>query len=184
MATANFINWIERRADELREKCSLQPFARLNPFDLAEKMSVKIFTPHDIPGLDPTVLREVVGTGAGAWDAATIPLPDGVHVVIMNPTKVKERQHASLMEELSHIHLEHKPTKLHTVNGLVLREWKQTHETQAFWVGAAALVPRRVVKGAITRRISLLELARQCGVSRELIEFREKVLGLRLHRAA
>ena len=102
----------------------------------------------------------------------------------MNPTRCRERQHASLMEELAHIALDHKPTRLTAVNGIVLREWKQAHETQAYWVGAAALVPQRVVKGAITRRMTLPELAEQCGVSQELIVFREKVLGLQLARPA
>lgn len=183
MASEHFIKWIERRAHELRDKCSLAPFASLNPYDLAVKMGVAIFTPQTIPGLDPDILHQVVVTSGGSWDAATLPLPDGMHVVIMNPTKGKERQHASLMEELSHIHLEHKPAKLRTVSGLVLREWNQTHETQAYWVGAAALVPRRVIKGAITRRMTLADLARQCGVSQDLVIFREKVLGLRLLRA-
>lgn len=184
MASEHFINWIERRGNELRDKCSLAPFASLNPFDLAVKMEVVIFTPQTIPGLAPAILQQVLVNNADSWDAATLPLPDGMHVVIMNPTKGKERQHASLMEELAHIHLKHKPAKLRAVNGLVLREWNQTHETQAYWVGAAALVPRRVIKGAITRRMTLLDLARQCGVSQDLVVFREKVLGLRLLRAA
>lgn len=88
------------------------------------------------------------------------------------------------MEELSHIHLKHKPTKLQVVNGLVLRDWNQTQETQAYWVGAAALVPRRVMKGAITRRMTLADVAGECGVSHELVGFREKVTGLKLLRAA
>ena len=87
------------------------------------------------------------------------------------------------MEELAHIHLNHKPKTLRTVNGLVLRDWKQSHETEAYWVGAAALVPRRVVKGAITRRMSVVQVAGACGVSTQLVEFREKVLSLRLERS-
>jgi hypothetical protein len=178
MAPTHFINWVERRGDQLRQKCELQPFARLDPFILAERMEVPVFRPHDIPGLDPAVLKHVTVHGADEWDAGTIPLPDGRHTVIMNPTRPPERQHASLMEELAHIHLEHKPGRLHTINGIVLREWKQTDETQAYWVGAAALVPRRVIKGAITLKLTIAELAKQCVVSTQLVVFRAKVLGL------
>ena len=178
MATAHFINWTERRADQLRGKCNLGPFDRLDPFALAGKMQVEVIRPHDIPGLDRKVLDHVIGHGAHEWDAATIPLSDGIHKVIMNPTRGPERQNASLMEELAHIHLEHKPGRLQTVNGLVLREWKQTHETEAYWVGSAALVPRRIVKGAITRKMSVAELAAQCGVSTQLVAFRFRILGL------
>jgi len=181
-ARPHFIKWIEGRAQELRAKCSLAPFARLNPFTLAAEMAVPVFTPMEISELDRDMLNRVLTDGAHEWDAATIPLPDGSHVVIMNPTRGRERQHASLMEELAHIFLEHKPMKLVTVNGMVLREWKQSHETQAYWVGAAALVPERVVKGAITRNMTLPDLAEQCGVSQDLVAFRENILGLRLLR--
>jgi Zn-dependent peptidase ImmA (M78 family) len=133
--------------------------------------------------LDQAVLDHVLSTGAGEWDAGTVPLAGGAHVVVMNPTRGLERQRATLMEELAHIYLEHKPAGLQTVNGIVLREWKQTHETQAYWVGAAALLPRRVLKGAVTRGMTAAELATQCGVSEDLVGFREKVLGLRLIRS-
>lgn len=168
----------------MRAKCSLGPFARLDPFALAAKMGVPVLTPLEIPGLDPRVLQRVLAEGAGEWDAATLPLPDGSHVVVMNPTPCRERQHASLMEELAHIFLEHKPSKLTTVNGMVLREWRQAHETQAYWLGASALVPERVMKGAITKRMTLEQVAADCAVSKDLVVFRERTLGLQLQRSA
>ena len=182
MASPHFINWVERRGEQLRAKCDLAPFARLDPFNLAQRMEVHVIKPDDIVGVADDALEQILVLDCDSWDAGTIHLPDGRHVVVMNPKRGRERQHASLMEELSHIHLEHAPTKLQAINGIYLREWKQTHETEAYWVGAAALVPRRVIKGGITRRISLEALASQCGVSRQLVEFREKVLGLRLLR--
>ena len=183
MASPHFINWVERRGEQLRAKCGLTPFARLDPFLLAQKMEVHVIKPDDIVGVADDALEQILVLDCGSWDAGTVLLPDGRHVVVMNPKRGRERQHASLMEELSHIHLEHAPTKLQAINGIYLREWRQTHETEAYWVGAAALVPRRVVKGAITRRMTVEALAMQCGVSCPLIEFREKVLGLRLARA-
>ncbi len=181
-ARPHFIRWLEGQAQQLRAKCSLSPFARLDPFALAGKMDIPVYTPRDIPGLDAAVLHRVLADGAGEWDAATIPLPNGSHVIVMNPIPCRERQHASLMEELAHIFLKHKPSALRTINGMVLRVWKQAHETQAYWLGAAALVPQRVMKGAITRRMTVEQLAADCCVSKELIIMREKVLGLQLPR--
>ena len=82
------------------------------------------------------------------------------------------------------MHLRHEASTFKVVNGIVLRDWKQKHETEAYWVGAAALVPRRVMKGAITRRMTIIDLAGECGVSRQLVEFRERILGLKLLRPA
>jgi hypothetical protein len=179
MATKHFLNWVEARGERLRAKCNLKPFAQLDPFALAIQMNIPVIFPQDIPGLDAAILRQVLHAGREEWDAATIPLPSGDHVIVMNPTPCIERQRASLMEELSHVDLGHKPGRLQTVNGLVLREWKQTHETQAYWVGAAALVPRRVMKGAITLRMTVADVAHNCGVSIKLVQFRERVLGVK-----
>jgi hypothetical protein len=55
---------------------------------------------------------------------------------------------------------------------------------QAYWVGAAALLPRRVLKGAVTRGVTVADLATQCEVSQDLVGFRERVLGLRLLRSS
>jgi IrrE N-terminal-like domain len=184
MATQQFLNWVEARGEQLRAKCQLAPFARLNPFSLADKMEVLVIKPVDVPGISQDVLDQILIADPDAWDAGTVTVGEGKHIVVMNPSRVRERQNASLMEELAHIHLGHKPSRLHIIGHIVLREWKQSHETEAYWVGAAALVPRRVVKGAITRRITVPALASQCDVSCQLIEFREKLLGLRLLREA
>jgi hypothetical protein len=182
MAKPHFINWVETRGQQLRARCELPPFARLDPYHLAAKMQTPVITPAEIHGMEDHVLEQVLVVGCDAWDAGTVSLPDGSHIIVMNPKKGRERQNASLMEELAHIHLGHKPTRFQSINGIVLREWNQSQETQAYWVGAAALVPRRVMKGAITRRMNILDVASQCQVSRELMEFREKLLGLRLLR--
>jgi hypothetical protein len=183
MATEHFLRWIEGRAERLRSKCVLSPFAQLNPFTLAAKMSVSVICPQDVEGLDPEVLDRVLNVGGMEWDAATVPVGDGCHIVVLNPRPCVERQRVSLMEELAHIDLGHEPAGLKIVNGIVLRDWKQTHETEAYWVGSAALVPRRVMKGAITRGMTLAAVATECGVSHALVEFRERLLGLKLLRS-
>jgi len=182
MAAQHFINWVERQGEQLRAKCALKAFDPLNPFALAEKMMVPVVRPAEVVGASEADVRHLLEIDPNAWDAATICLPDKRHIILMNPTRTIKRQHASMMEELSHIHLDHKPRKLVDLGGIYIREWKQADETQAYWVGAAALVPRRVMKGSITLRRSLPAVALQYGVSEELVAFRERILGLRLER--
>jgi hypothetical protein len=182
MATQHFLNWVEGRAERLRARCGLSPFAQLNPFRLAATMDVPVLYPREIEGVDGDVIDHVLNTGGREWDAATVPVAGVGHVIVMNPGPCSERQRASLMEELAHIDLGHKPGGFRTVGRLVLREWKQSHETEAYWVGAAALVPRRLVKGAITRGITVAAVAKECGVSQALVGFRERVLGVKFLR--
>jgi hypothetical protein len=84
------------------------------------------------------------------------------------------------MEELAHLSLDHKPSRLISYDGVIVRTWNKTEETQAYWVGAAALLPRRVMKGARTLGRDAAAVANEHLVSEDLVHFREKVLGIRL----
>ncbi len=182
MATPHFINWIEGQAHGLRKISGVSTFGRLNPFDLAKKMSVEVTDPLKIKQLAREILDQLFGDSK-SWSAGTLPLPDGKAIVVINSTHTETRQRASLMEELVHIKLKHKPTKLIHADGMTVRNWDQTQETQAYWVGAAALLPRCVMKGAKTLGWTIEKVATDHGVSIQLVEFREKILGIKLKRA-
>jgi hypothetical protein len=85
------------------------------------------------------------------------------------------------MEELSHIYLGHTPTQLILIDGgPAIRTFKKSHETEAYWVGSAALLPRTILESARAGRISRDVLVGRYGVSSALVTFREKVTGIRL----
>jgi len=145
-------------------------------------MEVAILDPTQIPGLSEEIFKQLLVCDSGAWSAGTLHIPGGRDHVIINPTHDIRRQRTSLMEELSHIELGHKPSRLVHNNGVCIRSWNQTQETQAYWVGSAALVPRRAIKGAKTLGLTIQVFADRQGVSVRLVEFREKVVGIRLSR--
>ena len=182
MATEHFLNWIEGKAHGMRSMCDLQPFDRLDPFELAEVMEVKTLKPQLVDGLTPDVLDRLLVRDSTSWSAGTLRGPDGCKYVVMNPTHDIRRQRSSLMEELAHVVLGHQPSKLIRLNGVCIRSWKQGQETEAYWVGAAALVARRVMKGARTLGLTVEDVAEKHGVSVDLVLFRERVLGIRLER--
>lgn len=181
MATPHFLNWIEGQAYGLRELCGVSAFGRLEPLDLAQKMSVEVIVPSSIQCLS-SIAQDQLKKDSSAWSAGTLHLADGRTIVVMNPMHEKPRQRASLMEELVHIKLNHKPSQLLQANGLTFRTWNQTQETEAYWIGAAALLPRRVMKGARTLGHTAEQVAQDHGVSMQLVEFREKVTGVHLVR--
>jgi hypothetical protein len=84
------------------------------------------------------------------------------------------------MEELAHVFLDHSPSQLIKVNGLAMRSFNRSNETQAQWVGWAALVPLVVLEHAQSNARGRRDVARDCGVSQQLVIFREKVTGIRL----
>ena len=94
------------------------------------------------------------------------------------------------MEEISHVFLGHKPSRLEIKN---MNRGGQDHcarlqadvEEEAYSVGAAALVPYAGLKKLIAQGKSSPEIARHFRVSRELVEFRMKVTKLwELYKAA
>lgn len=180
MATIHFLGWVERRAGRMRAMLSLSPRAALNPLDLAPSLKATIIDLTALDGLSPEDSHQLLVTDSESWSAGSIHLPGGRVGIMLNPTHAPTRRRATLMEELAHIYLEHPPSQLIMVNGLAMRSFKKTHETQAYWVGAAALVPLAVLEHAQANGRTRADVARDCGVSEQLIGFRENVTSVRL----
>lgn len=175
-----FKGWIEGKARALREKCGVTPFARLDPFELARKMQILVVPPSHFSDVTVEMLHKVTVKFKDAWDAGTLPLPDGTHLVVLNPAREHLRKHTSVMEELAHIYLDHKPSQLVDIGGIVLRSWNSSNEKQAYAVGSAALLPEYLLKGARTRGYTAEQVSEQHQVSRELVAFRLNVTRIAL----
>lgn len=173
--------FLEGHANALRAKCALPPFGRLDPFQLARRMEMQVLMLDERCGVPLDVCERLLGCDSRAWSAGTLHLPDGGKLVVMNPTHQVQRQRASLMEEIAHIHLNHRPTQLIHVNGMVLRSWDDSAEKQAYWVGAAALLPERIIKGSRTLGKTVEEVAEEHGVSIALVKFRANILSIPLN---
>jgi IrrE N-terminal-like domain len=181
VATEHFLNWIEGKAQGLRNVCKLSTFARLDPFELARTLEVNLVNMNEL-SLNSEIMNQLTLDDPGAWSAGLLFGPDGRKLVVLNPTHNARRHRASLMEELAHVWLEHKPSRLISFDGVIIRTWKKTYETEAYWVGAAALLPRRLMKGARTLGRDAVTVANEHMVSEDLVHFREKVLGVHLPR--
>lgn len=180
MATKHFLGWVERRAGRMRGMLSLTPHSALNPYDLAPLLKARIISLKDLVGLDSKDSHQLLAIDPESWSAGSVHLPRGRVGIMINPTHAPTRIRATLMEELAHIFLEHAPSQLIMVNGLSMRSFNKTNETQAQWVGWAALVPLVVLEHAQSNGHSQIDVARTCGVSTQLVGFRENVTGIRL----
>lgn len=174
----------EIRALALRDFAGLRrDDDRLNPFELARYAKLLVASFEQIePFLTEETKAHLLESGRDKWSggACSQALPDGKKLIILNPTHGENRQNATLMEEICHVFLGHKPSRLaitnYNKNGEVIaRDYQHDVEEQAYSVGAAALVPfsslRRFVEHGRTSR----EIARHFNVSRELVEYRMKV---------
>ena len=156
---------------------------KLNPFDLAQYAKLLVASFEQIePFLSAESKMHLLNGGKDAWSggACSQVLPDGKKLIILNPTHGENRQNATLMEEICHVFLGHKPSRLaiesyNKQGKVVARDYHHEIEEEAYSVGAAALVPYSALKRFVERGKTSREIARHFNVSRELVEYRMKV---------
>ncbi len=155
----------------------------LNPFDLARYAKLLVASFEQIePFLSDESKAHLLIDGKDAWSggACSQMLPDGRKLIILNPTHGKNRQNATLMEEICHVFLGHKPSRLAVENRnkegkVIARDYHAEIEEEAYSVGAAALVPYAALRKFVAEGKTSREIARHFDVSRELVEYRMKV---------
>lgn len=154
----------------------------LDPFQLAAYAKLLVVPLEQIAALSDQARTHLLGDGKDAWSggAASHKLPDGRKLIILNPTHSKNRHNATLMEEISHVFLGHKPSRLsierrNAKGEIAARDYNHSIEEEAYGAGAAALVPYTALKNMVGDGKTIQEIARHFRVSRALVEFRIKV---------
>ncbi len=169
----------------LRDFARRRPNAPLNPFDLARFANLFVIDIERIKGLSSQSRDLLLGSASEEWSggACSRPLADGRRIVVLNPNHGPARTNATLMEEITHVFLGHKPNRLAVIadegRGQTLaRDYRKLDEEAAYAIGAAALVPFAALRRAVLEGKSAAEVARHFRVSRDLIEYRLKVTRL------
>jgi uncharacterized protein DUF955 len=175
----------EPKAQQLRALLHLRVEDILDPFELAPKVGLTLMDVSEIPAGDE--LRSYLLDGAGShWSAGVhaTPLPDGTYLCILNPTHDPRRKRISLMEEVSHVFLRHKPTTVRNVGGgLSSRDFLKSQEEEAYGVGAAAIMPWAFFHD-LNDGMSVEEIAAKYGVSTALVVYRISITGAtNLHKS-
>ncbi|MBA3353347.1 MAG: ImmA/IrrE family metallo-endopeptidase [Blastocatellia bacterium] len=173
----------EMRGRGLREFAGLRrDDQRLDPFELAKYAGLLVPTFDEIKGLSAETRDQLLNLAKDKWSggAASIRLPNGKKLVILNPTHAATRHKATLMEEISHVFLGHKPSRL-AIEGrdkhgnAIARDYNADIEEEAYATGAAALVPYGGLKRFVESGKTVAEIARHYNVSRPLVEYRIRI---------
>jgi IrrE N-terminal-like domain len=173
----------ELQALDLRELAGVRrDDERLDPYALARCARLMVVDFDRIHGLPRATRRHLLGAGSGNWSGGTCsrPLPNGWRLVILNPKHGRQRNNATLMEEVCHILLGHRANRLAIMarndqGKVIARDYNNADEEAAFAVGAAALVPFKVLRRLVLVGKTAAAIARRFNVSRQLVEYRIKV---------
>src|SRR5207237_590680 len=135
----------ERKALQIRRFAGVKVDEPLDPYKLADYARLHVISLDDVCNLSSEVRSQLLEDDPGGWSGgASQPLPDGSRVVVLNPMHGKDRQAATLMEEVCHVLLGHNPNRLGmpvSSCGGTARDYNQEEEEEAYAVGAAVLVP-------------------------------------------
>ena len=182
----------ELRALALRDFAGVDGSQPLDPFALAHFAKLLVVDFDQVEGLSPESRAHLLGAGGNDWSggACSRPLPNGWRLVILNPAHGVQRNRATLMEEIAHVFLGHKPNRLAVIGGnrtvrdgataqeTFAREYNHADEEAAYAIGSAALVPYAALRGLVFAGRNSQEIARRFRVSRPLAEYRIKVTHL------
>lgn len=176
----------ELKALGLRDFARVHTDQPLNPFDLARFANLIVVRFDQIEGLSETAREHLLGSASEVWSGGACTLPNGMKLVILNPTHGPSRTNATLMEEICHVFLGHQPNRLSIITrddrGKVMnRDYRKADEEEAYGVGAAALVPYAGLKKRLLQGKTSQQIALHFRVSTDLVEYRMKVTHLWKH---
>lgn len=179
MFKRGFKSWCENLALQLRKRVGIKNVDPFDPRHLAEVLEVSVWVPEQIPGLGQSDLHVLLKKDSANWSAVTLRLDSG-DLVIMNSSHSVVRQSSSLMHELSHLLLEHKPARAFFADSglLMLDTYDKHQEDEANWLAGCLLVPREALLHIAWQGVSPSHAARKYGISHDMLNYRIRVTGV------
>ncbi len=177
--TQMFLQYIEKQATAIRQRAQVGLLDRLDPKSLKKVFGIKFVTLEEMSNAVPSeTIDAFKSMTAKDWSGCGLEMPNGTLIVMLNPNMTMERTNVTIMEEISHKHLKHQPSKIITLpGGLTQRVYNQQVEQQAYWTAGATLLPALVIAQAVWKRETAAEVALKYGASVELVEMRIRILG-------
>lgn len=164
---------IENTAEAIRASVALDQLAVLDPTLLVDRLDADVFHLRDLIVNDDIALRRARRV---QFDGLASHHPEfGSPVILLNCGKPRRRRMATLMEELGHLLLEHKPCRLapHPELGMIQRTFDREQENEAYDLGAALLLPKqRIQRDVKDLKLFVGQIAEEHGCSDELVTYR------------
>jgi hypothetical protein len=169
---------IERQAAQVRVELGVSQFDVLDPERLVNHVGADVLALGDLV-FDEQQLARV---RAIAFDGATLVDPAGDRaLILLNCGRPPRRRTATLMEELAHLLLRHRPSRIERDArlGIWRRSFDRAQEYEAYDLGAALLLPKERIQRDVKERECLLgEIAQEHGCSNELVAYRVRRMRL------
>ena len=172
----------ERIARGVRSEMGLNAAKSVAPEDLASLLGIEVRAGDELVPRER--FRELERIQPESFSACTLrPSPERV-VVVYNPLSARSRRSSDLAHELAHILLDHELSRLEKLGDVTFFSCDAIQEEEAGWLSGCLLLPRALLLVEVRRGTSAKEIAKKCGISEQMAQYRLNVTGvLRQKRA-
>ncbi|WP_047540080.1 ImmA/IrrE family metallo-endopeptidase [Methylotenera versatilis] len=161
-------------ARQIRDELGLKYFDPLNPLELASYLEIKVIPISNFGEDAPAAIKHFKFDGKYEFSAATI-FSGTERLILHNDSHTAGRQSSNISHELSHSLLHH--PKAAPLNDLGCRNWDNTIESEADWLGGALLISEEAALKIARENLPLRAAANLYGVTEQMIRFRLNVTG-------
>lgn len=169
-----------------REELGLTIADRLDGVSYAQHVGVAIL-PFNELALSEEAKHQLLVGDPESWSGMTIRFGKA-KAIIVNPAHPPERQCNTVMHELSHIILDHVPTRVDIgpEGVLIVGEYAEDAEGEADWLAGTFLLPRDALISLRSQGMNNSQIAKRFGVSLALCDWRTRMTGIdvQMRRAA
>lgn len=170
-------DWCENEGIHWRRVLNLYAYDPLPSRRLAQHLKIAVISPTQVPGIDEQTLLCLLREDAG-WSGITLPIGDGKHLILYNPTHAPTRHESDIMHELSHLLFGHQPIRLRQMaEGFAVREYRANDEKEAAYLGGCLQITARGLDWAFQRGMTHNEIAEHFGASLQLVRYRCNMTG-------
>ena len=166
----------ERIASRARTELGLGATNSVAPEALAELLGIEVRRGDEL--IPRKRFDDLESIQPGSFSACTLrPSPDRV-VVVYNPLSAKSRQRSDIAHELAHSLLDHELSRVERLGDITFLSCDPSQEEEAGWLSGCLLLPRALLLAEVQRGSSAKDIAKKCGVSEKMAQYRLDVTGV------
>ena len=168
----------ERNAVNYREILNIDSKAPLPAKILADYLDIKVVTPSAIFPKNSNSLNTL--SSSNNWSALTLVCKSGKRLIIHNDRHSLPRQESNIMHEIAHVLCKHESPNKSLLDGIgiLMRDYNETQEKEAEWLGGCLQIPRDALMWSLKKKMNNNEIADFFNASVDMVTFRINTTGV------
>jgi Zn-dependent peptidase ImmA (M78 family) len=177
-----FKSWAEKKSQELRKSLSLSIYSELDSKRLAQFLSIKVLPLDEIPQIPKAIVEMLSREKEFAFSGCFLINKKGEKIIIYNHKHSIARIQSTVMHEIAHFicgHHEENQNKNKCNIPLLAREYNESHENEANWLGGCLCFPQCAVYANLKHNKTMSQICNQYMISQDMFNYRVSVTGAR-----